>query len=338
MKKYNSKQLKYSAKKAQDFCSSTMGKLLIMVVFIMLAPSLMEGFASCDFTAFYSLIGLGSAGSLTASMAVIGNIEQPSDIETAPNQIGFRLWLLANEQIDNTVAFPLPDANRDVATIPLKSGEYWHYFEGVKDSNKFTSTAEKGDVTSTFNKTHQIIVKSNEQSLNFIEQYQGKGFIVLFQECETDGKYILGSSCKPMYLTNFENKEDGDGKYIMLTFGNDHWRQQNNYVGTIATQAPVTVPQDATDLAIVSGNNDYILSDATQATVIATFSGVAAADVGRIITVTAPAANTFDNTIADNSAFVLKDAATWTAKPGSSITFEIFDVNTFAEVDRIQTA
>lgn len=338
MKTLHYKQLLHSANKVITNRLFLWRALFMAVMIIMLGPALYAGFVTGDFTAFYTIVGGGSTVH-AFSMGNIGDIDQPSDIETAPNQIGFRLHLTALEQIDDGVPFPTPDANRNIGTIPLKSGEYMHRFDGVKDSLKYVGTAEKGDVTSTFNKTFNIIVKYNAQSLNFCEQYQGKGFILIFLECEANTKELLGSSCKPLYLTNFEIKKDGDGKYISLTFGNDHWRQPLNYTGTIVNQAPVVVPQDATDLAIQSGNNNYLLSDPSAANVaIATFSGIAAADVGRIITVNAPATNAYDNTIADNAAFVLKDGATWTSKPGSSITFEVFDETTLVEIDRIQTA
>lgn len=340
MEKYNNKQISHSVNLVLKNKRKLLTALFVFTAIIFMGPALYTGIIDGEWTPFYSLLGLGAtAGYKMSSMALIGDVSQPADTETAPNQIGFRLYLVAFEQIDDTVAFPSPNSNREVGTIPLKAGEYMHYFEGVKDSNKYVSTAEKGDVTSTFNKTFNTIVVSNNKTLDFIEQYQGKGFLVIFQECETGTKYIIGNYCKPAYLTNFENKEDSDGKYITLTFSNDHWRQQNIYIGSITTAAPITVVQDATSITIASGNDNYVLSDPSAANVaITAFSGVAAADVGRVITVNAPAVNTYDNTIADNASYILKDGVTWTAKPGSSITFEIFDETTFVEISRVQTA
>lgn len=333
------KKLQYSINKVMAHKQALLISLFMLVVAAFIIPAAYSGIVTGDFTEFYALLGVGSGLGLKANMALIGNIEQPSDIETAPNQIGFRLWLTAQYQIDSSVAFPEPDANRNLGTIPLKSGEYMHYFDGVKDSVKFVSTGEKGDVTSTFNKTLNIIIAYTDAALSFLEQYQGKGFIPIWQECESDRKLTVGSYCKPMYLVNFEVKEDGDGKYITLTFGNDHWKQPVNYTGTIVSQAPQVIAQDAINLTLVAGNNNYVLSDPSAADVdIVTASGFTASDIGRRITIKAPATNSFTNTIKNNAVFILRDDADFVANPGSSITLEIYDANTLIELDRIETA
>ncbi len=340
MKKYNKKQIAYSRNKAILYRNRILGILFFSVLFAFMGPAIYGGFTTGDWTPFYALLFGGSAVGKFATMASIGNVKQPSDIDTAPNQIGFRMWLASTDQLDEDQEFPTPAANsRDISSIPLADGEYFHYMDGIKDSLKFTSTGEKGDITSTFNKTFSIVVVHNDQTLNFVETYQGRGFIQIYKECESSNKYLLGSRCKPMYLTSFETKEDGDGKYITLTFTNSHWRQPLNYTGSITTAEPVTLDADATTLAIESGNDNYTLTVPSSADVtISAVSGIASSDVGRTITVKAPATSTNVNSIADNDVFILKDGETWTANPGSSIVFEIFDTDTLIELSRVETA
>ena len=82
-------------------------------------------------------------------------------------------------------------------------GEYFHCFEGVENSLKYIATGEKGDITSTYNKDVPLVVKLDDAGLDFIEQYQGNGFILFFQECEDTEIKILGSYCKAMILKSF---------------------------------------------------------------------------------------------------------------------------------------
>ncbi|MGV8094499.1 MAG: hypothetical protein AB2L24_21810 [Mangrovibacterium sp.] len=330
--KYSKKQLAWSAIKIQERFRSVMLTMFSLVMTLLFV--LAVGFAFVNPEGSALVVKMGMPFLILMSMANIGNIDQPSGRDTAASQIGFKLWLVAREQIDDTVVFPTPNANRELGDVPLKAGEYMHYFEGIENSLKYTGTGEQGDVTPTFGKTIPIFIKYSKAALNFVEEYLQKGFILIWSECESADKEVVGSFCKPVMLTNFEVKNDGDGKYISLTFGNTHWRQPLTYTGNIATEAPTVVAAGSTNLAIGT-NNTYQLT--AGAAVIATVSGLASADYGRYITILAPAAGVAP-TIADNAVFVLRDGTTWTAKPGSRIVFQILDSATLVEVSRIQTA
>lgn len=334
MKKYNSKQNAHSQKIVREALLRTFFRFLFIAVMAFVIPTLAH--ALNDPTAVGTAIKT-SGIFVFFTMANIGSISQPSSTETAGKQVGFRMWLVATDQIDGT-SFPLPNASRELGNIPLNSGEYWHHFDGISDSLKYIATGEKGDVNSTFKKTFSIIIKHSVATLNFLESFTGKGFCLVYKECESTTKYELGSYCKPIVLEGFEVKNDGDGKYISLTFGNEHWRQELLYVGTISEQSAEVIAADATALAVVSGNDAYQLTNNTVPSVIATVSGIASADEGRNITITAPAVVTNVTTIADNTVYILKDGATWTANAGSSITFQIMDDSTLIEKSRVQTA
>lgn len=331
MKRYNSKQLAWSREKVHGSALKYLSRLFMLVLAV---------FFICTFA--MSIVGEVSAAVpvifafgpiILFSMSDIGNLEQPSDRDTAPNQIGFRLWLIERSQIDGTVAFPTPNASRELGTISLVSGQYWHHFDGVENSIKYTGTGEKGDVTSTFGKTIPLIIAYTTAALNFVEDKQGKGFVLVWQICETAVKETVGSYCKPVYLKKFEVKEDADGKYISLEFGNDHWRQPLIYTGAITEQDPETVSA-GTVLTYASGSDTYLLTAGANA--LATVSGIGSADYGKYLTVLAPASGVAP-TIPDSGVFVLQDATTWTANPGSTITFQILDDATLVEVSRIQT-
>lgn len=97
---------------------------------------------------------------------------------------------------------------------------------------------------------------------------------------------------------------------------------------------------DATKLTIKPANNRYAIPDGSEATyAISTVDGLTANDKGRYITLEGTGTDKAA-TIAESSAFILIDGATWTAKAGSSITFQVLDPSTLIEVEgsRVQTA
>jgi hypothetical protein len=333
--KQNKKQLAWSAKKIKDRTVSIGLRFIFIISLLFIIPSAI--FALSDSNGTARTIGLTGAPTMLFAMAAIGNIDQPSGRDTAPDQIGTRLYLVAREQVDDTVAFPSPNANRELGDIPLKAGEYMHYFDGIENSIKYTGTGEQGDISPTFGKTIPVIIKYSDAALNFVENYIGLGFILIWLVSETDIKETVGTFSKPVKLQKFEVKEDSDGKYISLEFGNKNWRQPLKYVGNIVTEAPTVVAADATNLPIGS-NGNYQLSDNAAPRVLVTVSGLASADYGRYVTIHAPAVVTNVTTIADNAVYILRDGDTWTANPGSRIVFQVLDDATLVEVSRVQTA
>lgn len=53
---------------------------------------------------------------------------------------------------------------------------------------------------------------------NFIEQYAGGKFIVLYKHVKDTQWYIVGEPERPMILNNTETKDDKDGRYTTFTF------------------------------------------------------------------------------------------------------------------------
>lgn len=332
--KYNKKQLAYSVRKINK---SKFGLLLRMFSFAMLlffAVSAAQ--IPANPTSVKPVMEMGVGMLILLSMAAIGNITQPNDRETGGNQLSFQLWLTARDQVDTTVAFPMPNASREIATTPLKAGEVQHIFEGVENSLKYAATGEHGDITSTFANTFSIIIRYSVNALNFLDEYQGKGFILNYKECEDPLIYQLGTYEKALILKSYEVKKDKDGKYISLTFANEHWRKEMILTGSLTVAEPVVLGAGVTNLAIVNGVDTYSLTNG--AANIATVSGLAEADYGRYITVKAPVADGVAPVIPDNAVFVLVDGVSWTANPGSQIIFQVMDSETLIEKSRIQTA
>lgn len=282
----------------------------------------------------HSLLQLGGAGISIASMAVLGHIDDVSDRDTHGSDISYIVYLIALDQIDRTKEFPQPNVNREVAPISLKPGEIPHYFE-AHDIPTFTGTTEKGDITTTGENQFVLVMGGARARLyNFIEEYSGGKFILLFKHIKKKEWFILGELERPIILSNTETKDDKEGRYTTLTFKRSSVDLPLIYTGNPAVTAATTVPAGATDIAITAASNTYMIPNGTSAAAsIATVSGLSKADKGRYITLIG-AGSDKPATIADGSTFVLEEGATWIAKTGASITFRILDTTTLIEISR----
>ena len=304
---------------------------MFMVMFALFGVVLLLG-ALLD----HSLFAVGGSGLSLASMAVLGHIDDVSDRDTHGSDISYIVYLIALDQIDRTKPFPQPNANREVAPVPLKPGEIPHYFE-AHDIPTFTGTTEKGDITTTGENSFVIIMGGARVPLyNFIEEYSGGKFILIFKHIKKKEWYILGELERPIILSNTETKNDKDGRYSTLTFKRPSVDLPLVYSGNPSVTAATNVAAGATSVVITAASNTYQIANGTgSAAAIASVSGLSKNDKGRYITFIG-AGTDKPATIADGSTFVLEDGATWTAKTGASITFRVFDTTTLVEVSRTE--
>ncbi len=315
---------RYLLKKNKQFLLSIL-TLFAVVFAIMLMQNLSD---------MFMLAGFGST--MFASMAIIGNVDNVSDRYTSGNDIAHEVYLIDQTQIDTSVPFPKPNANREVATIPLLSGEYMHKF-AAHTKPTFVGTTEKGDITTTGTGTFVIVMGGNRAVLlNFLEEFAGGRFIVIYKEISTGNWFILGSYDDPYTLNNAENKHDADGRYVTFTFTRASIFQPCIYAGSITTVAPGNHTAGATALAISMGVDQYNIPNGTSDTyAISTLTGLTSSSKGRYITLIGQG-TTHSATIADGASFVLEDGATWTASQNSRITFRVMDASTLVEISRVQ--
>jgi len=317
----------YALRKGKQFLLSIL--TIFAVVFVTMLVQ--------DLTNIFLMSGFGST--LFASMAIIGNVDDVSDRYTSGNDIAYQVYLIQRRQIDPSIAFPRPNSNREVGTVPMMNGEYMHYFE-AHTKPTYLGSGEKGDVTTTGTNTITFIMGGNRvKLLNFIEEFAGDKFVIIFKEMSSGQWFIVGSYDDPMVLNNYENKHDGDGRYATFTFTRSSIFQPYVYVGNIVTVAPATHTVDATALNISKGVDQYNVPDGSADTyAISSVIGLTDNDKGRSITLIG-IGNANAATIADGSSFVLEDGATWTAKSGSRITFRIMDTSTLVEISgtRVQS-
>ena len=160
-----------------------------------------------------STLGItGFSGTTMAALMAIGDVDDVSDRNTHGSNIAYKVYLVDIDQVNPDVAFPLPNANREISTIPMKEGQYMKYFI-AHDIPTFTATGEKGDITTSGENNFVIIMGGmRDQLLDFVEQHAGGKFIIIFKEVGETQWYILGNYDRPMVLSSFEAKNDKDGR------------------------------------------------------------------------------------------------------------------------------
>lgn len=281
----------------------------------------------------FSASGLCAAG----TMAMIGNVEATSDKDSAGAQIVSKIWLIHTKQIDSDVAFPLA-ADGKLGTIPLLAGEVMHYYESIIDSQEDKSDGTKGDVTTEVKNSFSFILGGDNPKLRmFLEEMAGERFIIIYRMASDRKYYVLGNDLKPMKLQSFNRSNNKTQRSVTLTFENTSFVQPLEYVGAIVTQEPSAIAADAVSLAVTSAS-EYKASPAnTKETIINAFTGIAAADVGRTITIKG-GGGAFPTKIASIASIILRDDLEWVGNAGSSIVLKIFDTTTLVEESRVQTA
>jgi hypothetical protein len=321
---------KYTPVKGRNYAIKQQCHLFVTMLAVVALVLILQSFADSSF------ICAGGAGLSLASMAVIGHIGDVGDSETHGSDISYFVYLISADQIDKTKAFPQPNGNREVAPIPMLDGEIPHYFE-AHDIPTFSASTEKGDITTTGENSFVIIMGGARVVLyNFIEQYSGGKFIIVYKHIKDSQWNILGELERPMILNNTESKDDKDGRYTTFTFKRSSVSLPCLYLGNPQVTAATQVAADATDIAISAASNTYKLQNGTAASVaVKTVSGLTNTDKGRYITVVGTGTDKAA-TIADGSTFILVDGATFTAKNGSSITFRVVDSNTLVEITRTE--
>lgn len=165
-----------------------------------------------------SAFGMTGSGMSMAAMVGLASIDDVSDRDTHGSAISYIVYLVHVSQLDRTVAFPQPDKDRKVAALTLKTGESPFYFE-AHDIPTLVSTTEKGDITTTGENNFVIIMGGDRDEIkNFIENYSGGKFIIIYKHVKDTQWHIIGELERPMILSNTETKDDKDGRYTTFTF------------------------------------------------------------------------------------------------------------------------
>lgn len=200
------KGAQYETRKARQMFKVIMG-LIALVAFVWACVEPASGHAA----------GYGVS---LATMTLIGSIDDVTDRDTHGSEIAYQVVLIATDQLADKFNFPQPGADRTVTLSKsiLKAGEAAHYFE-AHTIPTLLSSSEKGDVTTTGTNTFIVVMGGDRTALkNFIEEFAGGKFIILYKHIKDTVWHIIGEAERPMLLSTTEMKDDADGRYSTLTF------------------------------------------------------------------------------------------------------------------------
>lgn len=274
--------------------------------------------------------------SYAIGMATIGNLGATSDRDSSGAQICMKIWLIHRAQL-TSVGFPQPDADGCVGNIPLLPGQVMHYFEAINDSIEEKSSGTKGDVTTEVKNSIVFTLGGNKKkAIEFMEQFAGEGFIIIYQMADDRKYYILGTDLKPMFLQAFERTNNKSQRSVQFTFENSSFQQVKEYVGSIVQAPDNILAANASALAITTADS-YKTGANTAATVISSIAGLSKNDVGRVVTIVGGGGSN-PTSIEATVNFILKEDETWRGTDGSSISLKVFDTSTLVEISRVQRA
>lgn len=170
-----------------------------------------------------SSMGIGGTGVSMAAFVSLTTIADVTDRDTHGSAIAYQVVLVSTSLVDMTKSFPQPDKDRKVKAIPFKTATAADtlkaYLFDAHDIPTFTATTEKGDITTSGENNVVIVMGGTRVELyNFIEEYAGGKFIILYKHVKDPQWYILGEPERPMILNNTETKDDKDGRYTTFTF------------------------------------------------------------------------------------------------------------------------
>lgn len=208
----------YNPNKGYNYAQHKCRFLFMTIMMVMGLISLLQMFDDPT-----SPAGIGGTGVSMAAFVSLATIADVTDRDTHGSAIAYQVVLVPTSLVDMTKSFPQPDKDRKVKAIPFKTATdadtLKAYLFDAHDIPTFTANTEKGDITTSGENNVVIVMGGTRVELyNFIEEYAGGKFIILYKHVKDPQWYILGEPERPMILNNTETKDDKDGRYTTFTF------------------------------------------------------------------------------------------------------------------------
>lgn len=326
----NAKQLLFSIRKVRDAKMKLLARMFFCMFSLMCAVSVGIAADTGENTSSVTICSV-------IGMAAIGNFDEVTEKDKAPNQVSDRIYLVEVTQLDALRPWTYNEASFSVTSLNIKLGEFMHYADVIPDSFDDVSTGEKGDITVDVTNTITFLLGGESVQLRrFLQEKAGARFLIIYEYALSGKMRIMGHPKKAMIFKKFERKNGKEGIYASISFESKSFDQPKDYTGSIVLENPATLPADATVLTI-NTNNRYNTATNTVDTTLANVAGLAEADWGRTIEINGTGGE-HPTKIADCDVFNLVNGQTWTGKAGSKIVLKVLDSVTLVEVDRIQTA
>jgi hypothetical protein len=326
MKKMNYKQLRYALQRKQT--AAIMRRCRAFQMLLCLA-ALLACLSVSSGASFDDVVdALATSGVTTALvLAPMTDLEKNDSMSAKPKSVKYRIWVArAKDQVD-VENFPRAD-NVTIYTFPLKAGQHWHFLD-CRPQSVVPNSASEGDVAPIFTLTVTAdILGVSKKTLKFLYDNNGEDFFLIWENCVTGDRFLAGSACSPMKMTVTRLGSDDSFNGATLSFASSCPEPYYYYEGNIVRESPQLIAANATTFSLTA-NPQYQLGANTAATALASITGVADADVGRIFDILGGGGDN-PTTIALGATFILQGGVAWSGVSGASITFEVVKTGTSA--------
>jgi hypothetical protein len=222
-------------------------------------------------------------------------------------------------------------------TIVMNPGKYAIGLYMTSDTVNITSPTEGETDNEGFMQGLVFQHPGNSLAIReFKANWLGRPIIAIVEHCDDGSKDLFGNLCNPLKLAIvLNNTKDALNNEFTLSSrakGDDIAL----YGGTIPREEPVaTIAAGAVSIGL-SGDGQYQLTGDSSTVSI---TGVSNVQDGMLFTFLGIVSGSMPPTISAGGSFLLRNGATWTATPGSQITFKAFrdggDSFKYIEVSRI---
>jgi hypothetical protein len=331
---WNDKRERHSQNKIAKSKFGLLFNMSMLIVIMLMITTGLYTAAHAETANVNDFLKIFGSGAVYCGLGMITLVEAPAK-DGQPNQYTSEVYLLRlRDEVDRTT-FPMAQQNNTIMpAIPRITGMYWHFVGYIEKSFSYNGKSEGDDAYIMNNEVKFKIRGLNETAISFINTNNGEKFIVGIKRCEDGYKRVLGSTCSGMKLKiDAVIDEKSESAEFSFTHTCNHlWMR---YEGDFTLQTPDIVAADATTIPLTT-NPEYQLSDgASSPASITAFSGYAATDVGRFVTVIG-SGGAHPSTIATSATVLLKDGTQWAGTSGAKITFEIFKngASSYALIER----
>ncbi len=255
--------------------------------------------------------------------------------ESARPSLKYRIYYARVRDEVDMDSWPAPN-NATIVSVPLKPGKVMHYIDCMINTVR-ANAASVGEISPE----GEITITADLEGLSkallaFLWGNNGEDMVIIWEHCGTKQKFIAGSPCSGLMMTFTKAGFDENSAGASLQFKGQCPDPYNFFDGEVPLEDPEVVAADATTIAL-GAKAHYKVSENTVATAITDITGVADADINRIIEVIGNGSSNA-TTIAASSKFILRSGATFVAADGARIAFQIAKVGAgsyaFYEVSR----
>lgn len=224
-----------------------------------------------------------------------------------------------------------PTLNADGVTwdgnFVFKAGTSFFKVYMTKDTQK--ASFESGGSTDAYgakNKFEGVHPGTHKEAVAFFKDNVGKSFIIFYGGCSTDEYKTMGTKCNPMVL-KVSGEDSNDGNKNTMTWEQELLNDEyiRFYSGQISFDA--TLPTVTAAMALDSAKGNVFKFNATATTASITVASSNFKDGDIITLVGSGGAGPLTLANSSTTGVLLKNATTWTALDGATITLKVVEAD-----------